>query len=71
MPDYTGSNVYTRIGARPTINAAGNITLWGGSTPSPVVQEAMDEASMCFVEMAELFEKSGEHIADRLDVEAA
>lgn len=71
MPDYTGSNVYTRIGARPTINAAGNITLWGGSTPSPVVQEAMDEASMCFVEMKELFEKSGEHIADLLDVEAA
>ncbi len=71
MADYTGSNVYTRIGARPVINAAGNITLWGGSTPSQSVKRAMDEAGMCFVEMKELFEKSGAHIADLLDVEAA
>ncbi len=64
-------NVYSRIGARPVINAAGNTTVWGGSTPSPAVQRAMDEASASFVEMEELLKKSGDYIANQLGVDGA
>ena len=53
------------------INAGGNTTTWGGSTPSPSVMRAMEEAGNSFVEMEELLETSGAHIADLLDVEAA
>ena len=63
--------VYRRLGARPVINATGNQTVRGGSTPSAAVRKAMQEANASYVEMAELLEKSGEHIASLLDVEAA
>ncbi|MCY4529516.1 MAG: hypothetical protein OXD46_10875 [Chloroflexi bacterium] len=65
------TDIYTRLGARPVINASGNTTIWGGSTPSPTVQRAMDEANGYWVEMEELLEKSGELIAEALGVEAA
>ena len=67
----TGSNVYSRIGARPVINAAGNTTVWGGSLPSDAVRRAMDEANVGFVEMEELLKKSGDYIANSLGVEGA
>lgn len=66
-----GENVYSRIGARPVINAAGNTTVWGGSTPSSTVQQAMDQANASFVEMEELLKKSGDYIANCLGVEGA
>ena len=65
------TDIYTRFGARPVVNASGNTTIWGGSTPTPAVQRAMDEANGYWVEMKELLEKSGELIAEALDVEAA
>ena len=65
------TDIYTRLGARPVVNASGNTTIWGGSTPTPAVQRAMDEANGYWVEMKELLEKSGELIAEALDVEAA
>ncbi len=68
--DY-GSDVYKRLGVRPVINASGNTTTWGGSTPSAVAKKAMDEAGTSFVEMSELFEGSGEFIANLLRTEAA
>ena len=37
MTDYTGENVYTKLGARPLINAQGNRTVLGGSATTPVV----------------------------------
>ena len=64
-------NVYERIGARPVINAGGNTTLWGGSTPSPEVMQAMLEAGESFVEMEEVLAASGDHLAKLLGVEAA
>ncbi len=67
----TTMDIYTRLGSRPVINAAGNTTVWGGSSPSPAVQRAMDEAGNYWVEMEELLEKSGELIADLLGVETA
>ena len=64
-------NVYERLGARPVINAGGNTTTWGGSTPSADVKRAMDEAGESFVEMDELLAASGNHLAGLLGVEAA
>jgi L-seryl-tRNA(Ser) seleniumtransferase len=71
MADNGEENVYTRLGARPVINAGGNTTVWGGSTPSPVVMKAMEDAGKSFVEMEELLETSGARIADLLGAEAA
>ena len=71
MPSDGSENVYTRLGARPVINAGGNTTVWGGSTPSPVVLQAMLEAGNSFVAMEELLEASGARIADLLGAEAA
>ena len=64
-------NVYTRLGARLVINAGGNTTVWGGSTPSPDVLRAMYEAGNSFVEMEELLETSGARIAELVGAEAA
>ena len=71
MTDKNWGNVYKKLGARPVINAVGNQTVFGGSTLSPLVRNAMAEADMSFVEMAELLEKSGEYLASLLGVEAA
>ena len=71
MTNNGEENVYARLGARPVINAAGNTTVWGGSTPSPVVMQAMQEAGQSFVAMEELLETSGARIADLLGAEAA
>ena len=65
------SNVYTRFGIRPLINAVGNQTVRGGSTPSAAVRQAMDGADVNFVDMETFLEKSGDFIASFLDVEAA
>ena len=71
MATNVEENVYTRLGARPVINAGGNTTVWGGSTPSPVITRAMEDAAKSFVEMEELLETSGARIADLLGAEAA
>ena len=65
------ANIYAQLGARPIINAAGNSTNMGGSTPAPVVKQAMEDSEKYFVDMGELLEKSGERIASLLGVEAA
>jgi seryl-tRNA(Sec) selenium transferase len=38
------SSVYEQLGVRPVINARGNNTVLGGSTPSARVRRAMQEA---------------------------
>ena len=70
MTDSNWGNVYKKLGARPVINATGNQTVRGGSTPSHAVRKAMEEASASYVEMEELLAKSGEHIASLLGVES-
>jgi L-seryl-tRNA(Ser) seleniumtransferase len=64
-------NIYSRLGATPIINAAGNSTAMGGATPTPIVKQAMEEAEEHFVDMEELLEKSGDHIASLVGAEAA
>ena len=71
MAMFGGSKIYEKLGVRPVINAQGNGTVLGGSTPPQVVLDAMDEANLDFVEMRELLEKSGEYIAGVLGTESA
>jgi len=63
--------VYEELGVKRIINAAGNLTMLGGSILAPQVRAAMEAANESFVEMEELLDKSGQAIADLLGVEAA
>ena len=67
----SSAEVYTRLGVRPVINAIGTVTVLGGVIMPPEVVSAMEEAGRHFIPMPELLEKSGEHIARLLGVEAA
>ncbi len=62
---------YAALGVRPIINARGNQTVLGGSTPSGRVKEAMDAADRYYVEMSELLTRAGEIISQLLECEAA
>ena len=59
------------LGVRRTINAAGNMTILGGSMLASGVQAAVAEANETFVDMEELLDKSGRTIAGILGTEAA
>ena len=65
------SNIYDELGATPILNAHGNRTLLGGSTPSATVRALMDEAEEYYVDMGELIDKIGISISNMLGVEAA
>jgi D-glucosaminate-6-phosphate ammonia-lyase len=67
----TATNVYAQLGLRPVINARGNNTVLGGSTPSARVRQAMLEAEGSYVDMQQLLERSGAVIASLLGAEAA
>lgn len=67
----SSAEIYTRLGVHPVINAIGTVTVLGGVIMPPEVVAAMDEAARHFISMPELLEKSGEHIARLLGVEAA
>ncbi len=63
--------LYASLGARPVINAAGALTILGGSRLSPGVREAMELANHSYADMKSLLESSGRLIAEMLDAEAA
>src|ERR687888_1765155 len=65
------SSVYEQLGVRPVINARGNNTVLGGSTPSARVRRAMQDAERYYVDMQQLLERSGAVIAELLGAEAA
>lgn len=66
------ASIYEQFGVKPGINARGNQTLLGGSTPPPEVQQAMDEATNSgFVNFEDLLRKTGEFIAGTLGTEQA
>ena len=71
MQAATATSIYEELGVKPVINARGNATVLGGSTPSPRVKAAMEQAERYFVDMQDLLAKTGELIAGLLDVEAA
>jgi L-seryl-tRNA(Ser) seleniumtransferase len=66
------SGIYEEFGVTPGINARGNQTLLGGSTPPPEIQDAMDEAmNSGYVVFEELLRKTGDFIANTLGTEQA
>lgn len=65
-------NIYTRLlGVRPHLGAHEHISLLGGSRMSQEVMEAMIEANNYFVDMNELTEAAGRHIAEVMGAEDA
>ena len=65
------AGVYTKLGVSPVINLWGHVSTLGGFVPTPAVQAAMSQANEQHVDMVELLDAAGEHIADALGVEAA
>ena len=63
--------LYAQLGVRPAINALGARTLLGGSEPHPDIVEVMRQAGRYYVDMEELFIRSGEAIADMITCPAA
>ncbi|MGB1718336.1 MAG: aminotransferase class V-fold PLP-dependent enzyme, partial [Candidatus Latescibacterota bacterium] len=61
---------YADLGVRPVINALGARTVLGGSEPHPEVVQAMQLAGRYYVDMDELFIRSGEVIADMIGAPA-
>jgi D-glucosaminate-6-phosphate ammonia-lyase len=66
-----GRRIYEELGVRPVINAAGNMTLLGGSRVPARVLEAMATANRYFVSMEDLLLRTGALIAEQLKIEAA
>lgn len=69
--DELAKQIYAQMGAIPVINAVGNMTMLGGSAPSPRVLEAMAAANRYYVDMDELLASSGRVIAEMLECEGA
>ena len=63
-------DIYKEMGAKPIINAIGSVTLLGGSTPKPIVKEAMDRADSTYVNLPQLQEVVGKKIAEYCNVPA-
>lgn len=63
--------IFDLLGARPVINARGIYTDLGGSRLSPRVWAAMERANATFVDMPELLDASGAHIARLIGADAA
>ncbi len=69
--DASGASVYTRLGLRPIVNAAGILTNLGGSLMPPEVIDAMEQAGRHYVSLPDLQRAAGERIAKLAGVEAA
>jgi len=64
-------SIYSRYGVKRVVNAAFHLTRLGGSTLSPKVQAAMEEANKSYVNMWDLIEKGSAHIAKKINAPAA
>tara|TARA_B100000029_G_scaffold198321_1_gene196388 strand:+ start:30917 stop:32095 length:1179 start_codon:yes stop_codon:yes gene_type:complete len=71
MADDILGQIYKEMGATPVINAIGSVTLLGGSTPKPVVKEAMDRADSAYIHLPHLQEVVGKKIAEYCNVPSA
>lgn len=65
------NEIYTRIGAKPFINLTATYTINGGALTLPEVKRAMEEAGHWPVNLDELMEKVGAHIAKLMGAESA
>jgi seryl-tRNA(Sec) selenium transferase len=66
-----GTSIFDDLGVKPVINALGNWTMLGGSSPSPRLLAAIAAAGRYYVDMEELLDKSGRLIAGLVGAEAA
>ncbi len=57
------NNIYTRLGVHPVINGLGTYTYVGGSLQLPESRKAYEEAAHYFVDMFELQDAAGAHLA--------
>jgi L-seryl-tRNA(Ser) seleniumtransferase len=64
-------DIYAELGIKPVINAMGNVTVLGGSTLSPAVQQALDAANRSFAPLEEVLNKTGQAISSMLGAEDA
>ena len=64
-------DIYSELGVKTVINAAGTVTAFSGTLMPPEVTDAMNAASRAFVIMAELHIAAGKRIAELIGVEAA
>jgi len=62
--------IYARLGVRPVINGCGVYTDLGGSRLSPRVWEAMEQVNHSFVDLPDLLDRAGLHIASLLGAQA-
>ena len=59
-----GKSIYERLGVRPVINGRGTVTIIGGSRILPEVEQAMQEATLDYVELDELMDGVGKRLAE-------
>src|SRR5205823_12513149 len=71
MKTPTHTSIYDDLGLKPVINALGNWTMLGGSSPSPRLLAALAAAGRYYVDMEELLDKSGRLSAGLVGAEAA
>jgi L-seryl-tRNA(Ser) seleniumtransferase len=71
MQSATKTSIFERLGVKRVVNARGFNTIVGGNTPSPRMQEAIEEVERYYVDMQELLARSGEAIAELMGAEAA
>ena len=66
-----GDSLNAKYGLKRVINASGRMSILGVSAPTDTVMDAMKQGGQNYVEIADLVDKAGEHIARILDSEAA
>ena len=64
-------SIYSKYGVKRVVNAAFHLTRLGGSTLTPTVLAAMEDANKSYAYMWDLIEKGGQHIAKEINAPAA
>lgn len=65
------NSLHAKYGLKRVINASGRMSILGVSAPSNTVMDAMKNGGQKYVEIAELVEKAGQHIAEIIYAEDA
>lgn len=66
-----GNSLNAKYGLKRVINASGRMSILGVSAPTDTVMDAMKQGGQNYVEIADLVDKAGDHIAHILGSEAA
>lgn len=66
-----GNSLNARYGLKRVINASGRMSILGVSAPTDTVMDAMKQGGQNYVEIADLVDKAGDHIARIVGSEAA